>query len=130
MMRSVMRIAPVFGIILALLSMPAVAAGYSEAKTPTQKQLLDLLSGNSIEGVWAGRPFDQFFAASGRTRYREAGGSETSGRWSVNPKGQYCSVWPPSSSEVCYDVRVEGKTLYWKSGEKVYLSIVSEGASF
>ncbi len=43
----------------------------------------------------------QTFFADGRTLYENKNSSW--GRWLVN-SDQYCSVWPPSSAWVCYDL--------------------------
>jgi len=40
------------------------------AQAPDQQQLMELLSGNTLDGVWAGRPFRQYFAPSGSTQYK------------------------------------------------------------
>jgi len=100
------------------------------AAAPNQQQLSRLLSGNTLDGVWAARPYRQFFSASGSTRYKETEGAESSGRWRINSQGWYCSVWPPSDREVCYQVLVEGNNIYWKSGDDYYPSIVIKGDAF
>ena len=115
----------------ALLSFASVAVEPpSSAQAPDQQQLMQLLSGNTLDGEWAGRPFRQYFSASGSTRYREGNGAESSGTWRVNSSGQYCSVWPPSPREACYEVLVEGNNVYWKSGDDFYPSAVTEGNKF
>lgn len=100
------------------------------ALAPDQHGLTKLLSGNTLEGVWAGRPYRQYFSPTGSTRYREEGGSESSGSWRVDSSGQYCSVWPPSTRESCYQVLVEDKSIYWQSGEDYYASKVVQGNLF
>ena len=102
----------------------------SEAYRPDQQQLTEILSGNTIEGIWAGRPYLQFFDPGGGTRYREQGGEETEGRWRVNQKGEYCSLWPPSDRWVCYRVTVIDNSIYWKSGDEFYPSEVKPGKLF
>ncbi len=102
----------------------------NSAQTPDPQQLTGLLSGNTLEGEWAGRPYRQYFSPSGSTRYREGNGPESSGTWRVDGSGRYCSVWPPSAREVCYDVLVESDRIYWKSGKDYYPSVVIEGNAF
>ena len=116
-------------ILLALFS-PLTLADISSASAPTQQQLTQLLRGNSIEGVWAGSGFVQHFASDGSTRYREKDGSVSSGTWRVNGKGQYCSIWRPSSGESCYAVMVDGQDIYWQSGKEYFPSSVSAGVIF
>ena len=113
-----------------LLSLSVSAMELGDAKPPTQQQLQQLLTGNTLRGEWDGRPFTQHFAAGGSTRYREGDGPQSLGTWSVNAKGQYCSVWPPSPTEACYDVLVKGNNVLWKSGGKLHPSTVSEGDTF
>ena len=100
------------------------------AAAPDQKKLEQLLKGNTLNGEWAGRPFRQYFSVSGSSKYKEENGSVSFGTWRVNLSGQYCSVWPPSSREVCYDVLVDGMDIYWKSGGEIYFSVVSIGDGF
>ena len=100
------------------------------AKTPDQNMLINLINGNTLNGEWAGRPFRQFFSASGTTKYKEGNGSVSNGSWRVNKKGQYCSVWAPSPTEACYDVLVDGIDVYWKSTDTYYPSTVTQGNSF
>ena len=117
-------------LIAGLLSLPAVAIEPGDAKPLTQAGLQLLLTGNTLQGEWDGRPFTQHFATSGSTRYREGDGPQSLGTWSVNQKGQYCSVWPPSSTEACYEVLVKDNSVLWKSGGKLYPSVVTAGDTF
>lgn len=100
------------------------------ASPPTQQQLQFLLSGNSTRGNWAGRSYLQYFSKSGSTDYQEAGEAKSVGSWRVNAKGQYCSIWPPSSREICYQVRVLDRSIYWQSGDDFYPSQVVDGNIF
>ena len=116
---------PVVILLGALLSFASVAVEPpSSAQAPDQHQLIQLLSGNTLDGVWAGRPFRQYFAASGLTQYREGNSPPSRCTWRVNSSGQYCSVWPPSQREACYEVLVEDNNVYWKSGNDYYPSTV------
>lgn len=51
----------------------------------------------------------QAFDVSGDTRYVEADGRPTHGRWYVDDDGRFCSFWPPAY-RACYELRwiVEG----------------------
>lgn len=114
-----------------LLSLSSIAVEPpASVQTPKQTNLTKLLKGNTLIGFWAGRPFRQYFSESGSTKYKEDNGSVSFGRWRVNSDGQYCSVWPPSPTEVCYDVLVDGIDIYWKSGGEVYPSTVTVGDVF
>jgi len=67
------------------------------------------LAGAAIEAVLEGKTIEytdgkgitQQFNADGSTIYAE--GRPSFGRWRVSDT-QYCSVWPPASGWVCYDV--------------------------
>jgi hypothetical protein len=117
-------------LLLMLLASPVFAVEAAEPAAPTQQQLSELLSGNSMQGSWAGRPYLQYFDPGGSTRYREQGGNETTGRWRVDESGQYCSQWPPSDRWVCYQVLVSGSDIYWKSGDEHYPAEVKPGNRF
>ncbi len=118
-------------IVGALISFSSAALEPPEsAQPPSQQQLSKLLSGNTLDGEWAERPFRQYFSAAGSTRYKEGSGPESIGRWRIDLSGRYCSIWPPSSHEACYEVLVEGNNIYWKAGKDFYPSQVSEGFSF
>ena len=119
-----------FGPLLAAIILVAAGAFADEPYQPTQQQLTELLSGNSMEGIWAGRPYLQYFDPDGITHYRERGGEETEGRWRVDENGRYCSVWPPAERWVCYQVTVIGNSLYWKSGGQYYPAEIRVGKVF
>lgn len=106
------------------------AASATEPYRPSPQQLDEMLRGNSVEGIWAGRAYLQYFDPSGSTRYREQGGEETAGRWRVDEGGRYCSVWPPAERWVCYEVLVIGSSLYWKAGEQYFPSETKPGQLF
>jgi len=115
----------------ALLSFAGVAVEPpNSAQAPDQQQLMQLLSGNTLDGEWAGRPFRQYFSTTGSTRYREGNSPESGGTWRVDGSGRYCSEWPPSPRETCYEVLVEGSNVYWISGNNYYPSAVIEGNAF
>ena len=114
----------------ALFGASVAAMELGDARAPTQAQLTELLAGNTIVGEWDGRPFTQYFAPGGATRYREGDGRASDGTWRVNAAGQYCSIWPPSPTEACYDVRVKGSAVLWLSGGKVHPSEVVRGNAF
>lgn len=97
---------------------------------PTRQQLDEMLRGNSMQGIWAGTPYLQYFDPSGNTRYRERGANDTEGRWRIDENGRYCSIWPPSDRWVCYQVLVVGNSVYWKSGDQYYPAEVKPGNAF
>ena len=67
-------------------------------------EIEEALAGNTIEGDWAGRPYKQYFDASGSTIYAEDGRQPSMGRWKADAvKGAYCSWWEVSGW-ACYEV--------------------------
>jgi hypothetical protein len=62
---------------------------------------------------------EQIFQAGGLTIYRQEG-SQSVGRWLVRGD-RYCSLWPPSPHESCYDVYKDGTQI-------TFISL--DGASF
>ncbi|MEM7207639.1 MAG: hypothetical protein AAF434_07440 [Pseudomonadota bacterium] len=113
-------------------ALPAAASDTppAHATTPNQTELLAMIKGNSSVGHWAGTPYKQFFNANGSTRYDEEGRRPSQGTWRVASDGKYCSVWPPSSRETCYSLVVDGRDIYWQSGDKHYKSTVVDGNIF
>jgi hypothetical protein len=83
-------------VLLAGLLVTAPIAGAADFEAPDQRRLSGLLSGNSMQGIWDGRHYRQYFAADGSTRYAEQGGTVSDGRWRVDEQGRYCSLWPPA----------------------------------
>jgi hypothetical protein len=66
-------------------------------------EIEDKLIGNTIQGLWDGQPYRQFFDASGNTVYVEDGRLPSMGRWKADAeKDVYCSWWEGRSA--CYEV--------------------------
>jgi hypothetical protein len=75
------------------------------AKDVTAEAINQAHSGRTaFESGKSYRPWRQFFGADGSTIYFGDGPSST-GSWEVRGN-QYCSVWPPSTEWVCYDVEL------------------------
>jgi hypothetical protein len=104
---------------LGLIAPPAVQA---DARRLTAAEIEQALSGNTIEGQWAGRSYKQYFAADGSTVYAEAGRPPSTGRWKADAgQDAYCSWWE-MSGWACYRVLDGGPdTIIWVapgSGER------------
>ena len=82
------------------LAMGAGVAGAAEGWAPAA-DVAALLAGRSV--AYAGA--QQSFRADGGTTY--VASRPTEGAWEVRD-GRYCSVWPPATRWVCYDVEVSG----------------------
>lgn len=87
-------------VLLALLHAPAGA----EDRKLSADEIEQVLAGNTIEGLWAGRPYKQYFSETGNTIYAEDGRQPSKGRWKADPdKEAYCSWWEMSGWS-CYEV--------------------------
>ena len=53
----------------------------------------------------------QTFSARGATTYTDRG-RDSYGTWAARGD-RYCSQWPPANGWACYDVLVDGETLFW-----------------
>ena len=88
---------------LSLAAWPAAPAGAGERKL-SAAEIEEALTGNTIEGDWAGRPYKSYFDPSGSTIYAEDGRQPSMGRWKADAvKGAYCSWWEVSGW-ACYEV--------------------------
>ena len=97
----------------------------------TEEEFNQLLSGNTMRGVWAGNTYQQYFDPSGDTIYQEQGKPETSGTWRINAQAEFCSIWPPSTDEYCYNVVKDGDTLLWSDGQgNTYPATTEQGKTF
>ncbi|MEM7293627.1 MAG: hypothetical protein AAF420_09590 [Pseudomonadota bacterium] len=100
------------------------------ALAPSANELTQLIAGNSTYGNWAGQSYKQYFDSNGTTRYDEEGRRPSSGTWRIKANGQYCSIWPPSTNETCYNLVVTGEDIYWQSGDTYYKATVVPGNIF
>lgn len=91
---------------IAVLGLPASAA---ERKL-TGPEIEALLADVTVTGKATNGQFKQYFSPQGQTTYVGAGEPPSSGNWRVKAD-QYCSVWPPNGSWVCYDVEGEPEAI-------------------
>ncbi len=67
-------------------------------------EIKDKLIGNTIQGLWRGQPYMQFFDASGNTIYVEDGRQHRMGGWwADDEKDTYCANWE-RNRPACYEV--------------------------
>jgi len=60
----------------------------------TADEIEQLLAGNTINGVWAGSTYVEYFSAQGQAIYIPAGGGPSEGKWRANPDtNEYESWW-------------------------------------
>jgi hypothetical protein len=101
MTRAIRRAVLAFALAIGLW--PAMPLGAQERKL-SAAEIEDKLIGNTIQGLWDGQPYRQFFDGSGRTIFVEDGRQPSMGRWKADAeKDQYCSSWQ-SSRSACYEV--------------------------
>ncbi len=90
---------------VAVSSLDLSLASAAERKL-TGREIETMLADVTVSGGSGDGAFKQYFAASGQTIYVGTEATPSNGNWRV--KGdQYCSVWPPSGTWVCYDVEGE-----------------------
>ena len=100
----------------ALLALVPALPAAAEARKLSAVEIEDRLVGNTVEGLWAGRPYKQFFDGSGNTLYVEDGRQPSMGRWKADTeKDAYCSWWEVGGWS-CYEVLDGGPdTIIWVS---------------
>ena len=114
--RSALFAACVTALAAALIGLaPATAVANDERKL-SGVEIEDILVGNTIEGLWAGRAYKQFFDGSGNTLYVEEDRQPSMGRWKADKeKDAYCSWWEVGGWS-CYEVLDGGPdTIIWVS---------------
>lgn len=109
-------------LVAALLALGPNTPASAEERKLSAVEIEDMLIGNTIEGLWAGHPYKQFFDASGNTLYVEDGRQPSMGRWKADKeKDAFCSWWEVGGWS-CYEVLDGGpNTILWVapgSGEK------------
>jgi len=93
-----MKSAPL--LVTAMLTMSLVAAAQAGETRLGTEEIGQALSGKTATYTDGGAI--QYFSDSGQTPYWD-GTRHTLGRWRA-AGDRYCSVWPPSPSEACYDI--------------------------
>ena len=117
----------VFYVTLVLFFISAKADG----TVMTVTEFKQLLAGNTMNGIWGQNNYQQYFDPNGDTVYQEEGKPETFGTWRINTQAQFCSIWPPSIDEYCYNVLKDGETLLWDDGQgNTYPATVEMGKTF
>jgi hypothetical protein len=118
------HLAGIAGLIMVVVAGPAGA----DNREVSGNELIELLSGNSIDGLWGQTSYIQYFAASGRTLYKARGKPGDWGTWRVDDDGHYCSTWR-DGEETCYLVLADDGTFFWQTmdGENTYPFDIIEG---
>ncbi|WP_417729340.1 hypothetical protein [Roseovarius sp.] len=105
-----------FCAVMLALAVPAMA----QPVRLTAAEVQALLSGNTIDGNWAGTAYQQFFNADGSTVFVLADGRRDEGRWRVNPDTNDYESWWRSTGWTPYAmVRTEAGGLAWINGEQL-----------
>jgi len=64
-----------------LVAVWPAAISLAQERRLNAAEIEDKLIGNTIQGLWDGQPYKQFFDASGNTIYVEDGRQPSMGRW-------------------------------------------------
>ncbi len=77
-------------------------------------EIEDKLIGNTVQGLWYGTSYKQFFDGSGNTMYVEEDRQPDMGKWYVDDeKDAYCANWE-RNRPACYEVIDDGPdALIW-----------------
>ena len=98
-----------------VVSIFLASSALAEPISVPASDIKELLSGNSIEGTWAGQKYKQFFDTSGSTTYAQKGSRETFGKWRINEQKNLYESWWERGGWSGYGVIRDGEKLYWTS---------------
>lgn len=106
------------------IALPATA-GNTQLTAP---EIEALLAGNTVNGVWAGSNYTQYFSEGGVTVYIPEGGHPDEGRWRANhDTNEYESWWRSTGWTPYVIVRTGSGELAYVNGEKLEPFTVTEG---
>ena len=94
------------------LMLPAPLAG-AEEKRMSASEIAATITGNSIEGLYDGDRYRQYFGADGETIFQLEDGRTFSGDWHVDEEqDKYCSYqWYRGTK--CYTLFIKGEEIVW-----------------
>jgi hypothetical protein len=94
----------------------------------TANEINELLAGNTINGVWAGANYTEYFSAHGLAIYIPAGGPPSEGKWRANPDtDEYESWWRSTGWTPYVIVETEGGGHAFVNGATLEPFTVSPG---
>ncbi len=100
-------------IALALVQTGNVPSALAAAEKLTAPEIREALTGNTVDGIWAGAHYRSYFASNGSTIYQPKGFPPDQGKWKVDEsKDQFCSWWPRVGWG-CYDIYREDDRIIW-----------------
>ena len=86
-----------------LVAVWPAAYSLAQERKLSAAEIKDKLIGNTIQGLWYGTPYKQFFDGSGNSIYMEDGRQPSMGGWWIDDeKDAYCSSFVRNSA--CYEV--------------------------
>lgn len=101
---------------------------WADTETLTAAEIEALLSGNTIDGNWAGTVYKQYFADSGATTYVPDGGMADLGKWRVNADENLYESWWTNADWTGYAItRVDGGYAWIDSAGDTHPFTVMEG---
>lgn len=116
-----------FVTLMALTLLPALATP-AMAQKMSASEIEDVLAGNTIEGVWGGDRYHQYFAEDGETLYVPNDGKRAEGRWRVDPEqGIYESWWRSTGWTPYSMVDLPDGGYAWINGDSMETFKVEEG---
>lgn len=76
-------------------------------------EIEELLTGNTVDGTWAGSEYMSYFGTDGVTVYVPDEGASDKGKWRVDPENDAYESWWSSTGWTPYGVLQDGDTYYW-----------------
>ncbi|MGI3209654.1 hypothetical protein ACROSR_00905 [Roseovarius tibetensis] len=116
-----------FTTLMAVMLVP-LFIGSAGAQHISASEIEDVLTGNTIDGVWSGSHYRQYYAEDGTTIYVPDEGQRREGRWRVNPEdGTYESWWRSTGWTPYVMVDLPDSGYAWINGDVVEAFTVQKG---
>ena len=115
-------------IFLSLLLLTAFAPpSWSAEQSMTAAEIKTALSGNTIDGTWAGSKYKQYYGENGFTMYLAEGSKPSPGKWRVNADTDDYESWWESTGWTPYKMTRDGETYYWIGETEKHPFVILEG---
>ena len=112
----------------AAIAMFSAQSSHAGSEQLTASEINELLAGNTINGVWAGTNYTEYFSAQGQAIYIPAGGAPSEGKWRANPDtGEYESWWRSTGWTPYVIVRTEDGRHAFVNGDTLEPFTVTPG---
>ena len=93
-----------------------VSPAWADMENLKAAEIETLLSGNTIDGVWAGTAYKQYFSEGGATTYVPEGGPADEGKWRVNEGEDLYESWWTNADWAGYAITQTDEGYAWIDG--------------